>query len=271
VTLRLPDAYVDHLVSPRNRGDVDPADVIGEAGSPVSGTGVRLTLRLRSRFLGSPRVVAAGFRVLGGAAAIAPASWLTERLVGTTLREAGAVDAEEIAAGLGGPPPRVAQAARLVVSALRAGLDARGGSHGADRGILVCRCFLVGDRVVRDAIRAGAATVPEISDACTAGRGCHSCWPDLRSLIDEERADGVPDTADASAVRRVVDAVVRPAWRAQGVALGRVEIDGDTVRLEVSSIDADALAAPGGAVAIAARLLREVLGDEARVEALDRA
>ena len=45
--LSLPAPYVDHLTRPRNRGDLEPADATGEAGTPLVGAGVRLTLRFR--------------------------------------------------------------------------------------------------------------------------------------------------------------------------------------------------------------------------------
>jgi bacterioferritin-associated ferredoxin len=209
-------------------------------------------------------VEAAGFVVVGGPTPIAPASWLTERLVGATLARARAIDAEEIAAGLGGPPPRVVDATRLVVSALSEALRARGGPHGADPGLLVCRCFLVGDLRIRRAIRAGAADVSAVSDATTAGRGCHSCWPDLRSLLDGEREPAAPAT-DGPPLVRIVDAVVRPLWRAQGVRLGRAAADGEAVRLEVAHVEPGALLSPVGAIAVAARALRDVVSDRVRV------
>jgi NifU-like protein len=263
--LSLPASYVDHLTRPRNRGDLEPADATGEAGTPLVGAGVRLTLRFRRRWLRRPRIAAAGFVALGGPAPVAPASWLTERLVGKTAAEALAIGLEEVVDGLGGPPARVVDAARLVLSALAEALAGREGPRGADPGLLVCRCFLVGDLRIRRAVRAGAADVSAVSDATTAGRGCHSCWPDLRALLDDERAAPAAPAIEAPPVVRVIDAVVRPLWRAQGVRLGRAAAEGAAVRLEVAAVEPDALLSPVGAIAVATRALREVVSDEVRV------
>jgi NifU-like protein involved in Fe-S cluster formation/bacterioferritin-associated ferredoxin len=264
----LPSAYLEHLTAPRNRGDLEPADAVGEAGTPVAGTGVRITLRIRRRFLRTRRIAEARFRVLGGSAAIAPASWLTERVLGSTVAEARALGVEDVARALGGPPRGVVEASRLVVRALASALEDRGGPRGEDRGILVCRCFLVGDRRIREAARAGASTVPEVAESTSAGRGCHSCWPDVLALLDEERHPTPPPVdRGAAPVLQVVEAVVRPAWRALGVHLGRAEVDGEVVRLEVARADPGALSSPIGAIAIARRHLADVVSDAVRVEA----
>jgi NifU-like protein len=255
-------------VAPRNRGDLEDPHAVGEAGTALAGIGVRISLRFRRRLLGRPRIDAASFRVLGGAAAVAPASWVSERVRGMTREDARAIRPEDVLAALAGAPPPVAAATRLVLQALREALDGRGASARAGDGVLVCRCFAVGDRAVRAAAHAGARTVPEVSDACGAGRGCHSCWPDVRAVLDEEHEPAVVPSPDLPPLHRVVEAVVRPAWRAHGVRLGRVAVDADVVRLETREVEPDACASEMGAFAIASRLLREVVSADVRVEPL---
>jgi bacterioferritin-associated ferredoxin len=197
-----------------------------------------------------------------------------------TLSEARRVTADDLARGFGGPiPDRAARAAHLWVEALGAALgagleEALGAQQalGDDRGILVCRCLAVGDRTIRRAVGAGARDVPAIGDACAAGTGCHSCWPDLRALLDEESDDSVvTERPDREPLSRIVDALVRPLWRAQGLALGGASVSEDVVRLRVGGARPDALASPIGALAMARHLLREVLGDGVRVELEDPA
>jgi bacterioferritin-associated ferredoxin len=264
----LSPAYLDHLVSPRHRGDLAAPHAVGEAGTALVGTGVRISLRFRRPFLRAERVEAASFRVLGGPAAVAPASWVVERVVGLSRAEAAAIAEADVLAALPGAPAPVAHAARLVVAALRAALSPAGREAVRSPGVLVCRCFVVSDRAVRAAARAGARTVPEVSEACDAGRGCHSCWPDVRAILDDETEPAVVPDADLPPLLRVVEAVVRPAWRAQGVRLGRAAVEGDVVFLEAREPAPGALASEVGAVAIARRLLAEVLGDAVRVEPL---
>lgn len=47
----------------------------------------------------------------------------------------------------------------------------------------VCHCRAVTDGAVRNAIDAGAATVPDIARHCGAGTGCGGCWPLLKELL----------------------------------------------------------------------------------------
>ena len=110
-----------------------------------------------------------------------------------------------------------------------------------------------------------------IGVACAAGTGCHSCWPDLRALLDETRApEAVPgrrhDARPASMLEAVATGLVAPIWRAQGIGLHALSIEGETVRVEVGAIGPDALASPIGATSLARHALREALSETARVE-----
>ncbi len=273
--------YLDHLAAPRNHGDLVAADAAGEAGSVVSGMGVRVTLAWRPEpdaGAGAPpprAIERAAFRALASPAPRAPGSVLVTRLEGMPLPDAGAVTAEAVLDSLGGAvPDAVARGAGLLVEALRAALDDRGPDARANAradapGVLVCRCLSVGDRRIRRAIRRGARDVKAIGADCHAGQGCHSCWPDLRMILDEELADDGRAPTHADPRLRAVDAIVRPLWRGLGVRLDGVEIAGGVVRLGVGDISPGALASPIGAIATARYALREALGDDVRVEPAD--
>src|SRR5207247_7610309 len=101
-------------------------------------------------------------------------------------------------------------------------------------GVLVCRCLGVGDKPIRHAIRGGARDVASVWHVTSAGHGCHSCWPDLRAILDEEThpAPRTPprpagESPATSLLERAIDALLRPTWRAQGVSLGGVRVDGE--------------------------------------------
>jgi assimilatory nitrate reductase catalytic subunit len=51
---------------------------------------------------------------------------------------------------------------------------------------IVCACFAIGDRAIRDACTA-ARSVSEIGQATRAGTNCGSCLPELRSILANER------------------------------------------------------------------------------------
>jgi bacterioferritin-associated ferredoxin len=268
----LTPAYLERLISQPHRGEIEPADAAGEVGSVVGGSGVRVTLRF-ARGDGPRRIASARWRAFGSLAAIGPGSTLCERLVGCDDAGALAVDAPSLLRGFGGPlPAPVARAATHLLEATALALSESGPKTANVRapGVLVCRCLGVGDRVIRHAIRGGALDVEAIGLVTSAGHGCHSCRPDLRAILDEETVGRDSSTAGdspaAPLLERAIDALVRPTWRAQGVALGAVRVEGEIVLLSVASIERDALASPIGAVAIARHALRDTLSEGVRVE-----
>jgi bacterioferritin-associated ferredoxin len=51
--------------------------------------------------------------------------------------------------------------------------------------VLVCHCFAVNDRRIREAIAAGARCETDIARACGAGTDCGGCLPTVNRLLDE--------------------------------------------------------------------------------------
>ena len=62
----------------------------------------------------------------------------------------------------------------------------------------VCHCNAVTDRTVDAAIASGAATVPEITERCTAGGGCGGCHRLLESLLHANAVERQPAAASAA-------------------------------------------------------------------------
>jgi len=51
--------------------------------------------------------------------------------------------------------------------------------------MILCSCRAVNDRVIRDAIEAGASTVEEVAEACRAASRCGGCRPAIQELLAE--------------------------------------------------------------------------------------
>ncbi len=115
---RYNETVLDHFERPRNVGVVNGADADATATNAACGDTVRLTLRIRGGV-----VVEARFKALGCVAAIASASRLTELLTGLPLERAAAIGDAEVAAALGGLPPRKLRCSVLARQAVGAALD----------------------------------------------------------------------------------------------------------------------------------------------------
>jgi assimilatory nitrate reductase catalytic subunit len=67
-------------------------------------------------------------------------------------------------------------------------LAGRPGAGTADRGATVCACFGIGANEIAAAVSRGCYTVAAVGAATHAGTNCGSCRPDIRNIIERQRA-----------------------------------------------------------------------------------
>ncbi len=91
---------IDHLVRPRNAGEVSEPDGIGESGHAACGDVARFTAKISDNTLREVR-----YKVYGCAACIAAGSALAELVDGQSLLDAARVSKADLEESLGGPLP----------------------------------------------------------------------------------------------------------------------------------------------------------------------
>jgi nitrogen fixation NifU-like protein len=106
---------LDHFTHPRNMGEMDDPDGVGEATNPVCGDTMRLFIKVEEN-----RIVDARFLTFGCAAAIASSSITTEMIKGKTLEEILTISNQTVAEALGGLPPTKIHCSVLAEDALNA-------------------------------------------------------------------------------------------------------------------------------------------------------
>jgi nitrogen fixation NifU-like protein len=109
---------MDHFMNPRNVGEIEEADGIGEVGNPACGDMMRLYLKVEEG-----RVVDAKFRTFGCGAAIASSSMLTEMIKGKTLEEAREITNHAVAEALDGLPAVKIHCSVMAEQAVKSALD----------------------------------------------------------------------------------------------------------------------------------------------------
>jgi len=109
---------LDHLKHPRNKGEMENPDGVGEAQNPVCGDTMRLFIRVET-----DRIVDATFLTFGCGAAIASSSLTTEMIKGKTIEEVLMISDEAIASALGGLPPAKIHCSVLAEKAIQAAVS----------------------------------------------------------------------------------------------------------------------------------------------------
>ena len=112
------EKVMDHFMNPRNVGEIDGADGVGEVGNPACGDMMRLYLKIEGG-----KVVDAKFRTFGCGAAIASSSMLTEMIKGKTIEEAQAISNQHVADALDGLPAVKIHCSVMAEQAVKSALD----------------------------------------------------------------------------------------------------------------------------------------------------
>jgi len=180
------EKVIDHFLHPRNVGEIENPDGVGEVGSLACGDMLRLTFKLDE----NGRIVDAKFKTFGCASAIASSSALTEMIKGLTLEEAEKLTNRDIAEYLGGLPEEKMHCSVMGREALMAAIDQYRGKESAPHeleGRVVCKCFGVTEPKIRQAIREnGLTSVEQITHYTKAGGGCTLCLDEIQKILDEE-------------------------------------------------------------------------------------
>jgi nitrogen fixation NifU-like protein len=106
---------MDHFTHPRNMGEMEDPDGIGEAQNPVCGDTMRLFIKVEM-----DRVIDAKFLTFGCSAAIASSSITSEIIKGKTIEELLKISNKMVMEALGGLPPTKIHAAMLAEQAINA-------------------------------------------------------------------------------------------------------------------------------------------------------
>jgi len=112
------EQVLEHFMNPRNIGEVDNPDGIGQVGNVNCGDIMRMTIKVDG-----DTIMDIKFKTFGCGAAIAVSSMVTEMVKGKTLDEAVAINRDDVARALGGLPPKKLHCSNLGTDALKAAVN----------------------------------------------------------------------------------------------------------------------------------------------------
>ena len=114
------DIFRDHIVNPRNAGELADANAGAEETNPVCGDRMRLSLRIEDG-----QIKAAKFLAYGCPPTLACGSALAELIEAMTVEDALKLTRKEIISAVGGLSAQKQHAAALAIETLRAAMEVR--------------------------------------------------------------------------------------------------------------------------------------------------
>jgi len=107
------EKVMEHFRNPRNVGEIEDADGIGEVGNAACGDIMKIYLKVEDDIIEDVK-----FQTFGCGSAIATSSMVTEMVMGKTLEEAENVTNKAVAEALDGLPPTKMHCSNLAADAL---------------------------------------------------------------------------------------------------------------------------------------------------------
>lgn len=241
------EKVMEYFKNPRNVGEIENPDAVGEIGNIVCGDALRLTLRIDKK---TDTIIDAKFQTFGCASAIASSSVLTEMIKGMTVEEAANITNKDIADFLGGLPDEKMHCSVMGMEALEKAIANYRGAPAKKEMIgeeqIICKCFSVTDRKIIRAIKENnLRTVEEVTNYTKAGGGCGGCKDDIEKLIKEfwekeatkngqhivkKRPEKkLTNLQKISLIQDTIEREIRPPLKADGGDIELIDIDRNKV------------------------------------------
>ena len=112
------EKVMEHFSNPRNVGDMQDPDGIGEVGNPVCGDMMTFYIKVKDDVL-----IDVKFKTFGCVAAISVSSMVSEMAKGKTLKEATSITNKSVASALDGLPKEKMHCSNLGAEALAKAIE----------------------------------------------------------------------------------------------------------------------------------------------------
>ena len=235
------DKVKDHFLNPRNVGEIENPDGVGEVGSLACGDALTLYFKMDDQ----ERIKEAKFKTFGCASAIASSSALTEMLIGKTLEEAETITNENIADYLGGLPKEKMHCSVMGRDALEKAISCfRGNAEKKIEGNIVCECFGVTDMQIERAVRENhLTTIEQVTDYVKAGGGCGNCHDKIQEIIDtvlgkivapvKKKVAALTNIQKIKLIEQTLEREIKPALNQDGGDIELIDVSGNIVQVRL--------------------------------------
>ena len=111
------EKVMDHFANPRNVGEIENADGVGEVGNAKCGDIMKIYLKIENDIITDIK-----FKTFGCAAAMATSSIATEMILGKSVKEALTLTNKAVVAALDGLPPAKLHCSVLAEEAVKSAI-----------------------------------------------------------------------------------------------------------------------------------------------------
>ena len=112
------EKVMDHFANPRNSGEIENPDGVGEVGNVQCGDIMKIYLQVKDNIIKDVK-----FKTFGCGAAIATSSMATEMIKGKNIEEALQLTNQAVAEALDGLPPAKMHCSVLAEEAVKAAIE----------------------------------------------------------------------------------------------------------------------------------------------------
>ena len=122
------EKVMDHFTNPRNVGEIEDANAVGQVGNPKCGDIMKMYLKINDD---TELIEEVKFKTFGCGAAVATSSMATEMVKGKTVEDALKLTNKAVMEALDGLPPEKIHCSVLAEEAIRSAIDNYRGNSGA--------------------------------------------------------------------------------------------------------------------------------------------
>ncbi len=196
------DIVKDHFEKPRNileNEETYEEDGKGYVGNAKCGDMMMLVIQVDPD---TETLTDVKWKTFGCASAVASTSMLSEMAIGMSLADAYRIKPKDIMRNLGGLPDNKIHCSVLGDKALREAIDdyfSRNDLPGLtpeQKAVTVCECLQVTDADIRQAVKNGVRSFPELQEKTKIATGCGECKEEAKVLLNEllEEAESSANT-----------------------------------------------------------------------------
>ncbi len=231
------EKVMEHYRNPRNVGEIDNADAVGEAGSLACGDMLKLFLKVDEKGI----ITDAKFQTFGCGSAVASSSVLTEMVIGKHIDEAKKITNKQIADELGGLPPEKMHCSVMGHEALEAAIANYYGEEvrmcGEEK--IVCTCAFLSENELKKQIKEKNLTsIEDVVNETGAGGGCGRCHGAINKLLSDSNKPTVEIAAMSKTqqiikINNVIERFIADELRKDGGDIELVDVEGTKVYVKL--------------------------------------